>query len=764
MKKSGMKKLCCLLLFGCLYLPLQAQEYLGIINSNYAGTIGTQLNPSSFVDSKLKFDINLLSVGGSFDNTFLYIPKDQLTFFGFGNIVDITKNKKFLTRWDPNDPDAPQSFTASAEAIGPSFMINFAKRHSLGFSVGAKVFVTADNVAAHVGQNAYQDLNDESLYNTVWQTDNMQFNTLTWAEYGLNYGVVIYRNATHEFKGGINLKVVDGFGSGFLKNADVNYNIINRDTILFGPTSFDYGRTNYNSFDPIEHYSDLKHGGGFGWDIGFTYEWLRDSSQWTYEMDQKRWADPDKNKYRLRIGASLIDLGTLKFNKHSNTYHLETNDAVYPSWGGEHFENNLDFDKSLSYIFYGDSTASLTADNYKMNLPGAISLQVDWNIYRDLFLNATIIKGFRHNKGQGIVRPDIYALTPRYEYKWFEVSVPLSIEYYGHTKARIGFALRAGPVFFGTDEIGSLLTLNDMEGADIYGGIKVNIPGHKLKDTDKDMVSNKKDRCPEVPGSVLLMGCPDRDNDGIEDAKDKCPDLPGTAAMNGCPDADGDGVTDQIDKCPDQPGLPQFDGCPDTDGDGIADYEDECPDVAGTLQFNGCPDSDNDGIPDKIDSCIYEAGPIATNGCPDRDGDLVPDAKDKCPDEAGPIDNEGCPVVREDELSKIQLSSKSIMFETGSDKIKGVSIEVLDLIAEIMQQYSYTKWRIEGYADNTGNAALNLELSKKRAAAVKNYFIAKGVSADRLSSEGYGIANPVASNATAAGRAKNRRVEIKLLN
>jgi outer membrane protein OmpA-like peptidoglycan-associated protein len=181
-------------------------------------------------------------------------------------------------------------------------------------------------------------------------------------------------------------------------------------------------------------------------------------------------------------------------------------------------------------------------------------------------------------------------------------------------------------------------------------------------------------------------------------------------------------------------------------------------------QFHGCPDTDSDGIEDKMDSCVTQPGPIATNGCPDRDGDLVPDHRDKCPDEPGLIENYGCPAVREDELAKVRMSAKAIQFQTGSATIKGASFEVLDVIAEIMQQYPYTKWRIEGYTDNTGSEATNLALSKKRAASVVNYFISKGVSPERLSSEGYGETNFIATNGTSAGRAKNRRTEIKLVN
>jgi hypothetical protein len=92
--------------------------------------------------------------------------------------------------------------------------------------------------------------------------------------------------------------------------------------------------------------------------------------------------------------------------------------------------------------------------------------------------------------------------------------------------------------------------LNDLEGGDIYGGVRVYIPQHKLKDVDKDKVSDEKDLCPDVPGLWKFMGCPDRDNDGVEDAKDNCPDVPGVVALNGCPDKDGDGITDTKDKCP----------------------------------------------------------------------------------------------------------------------------------------------------------------------------------------------------------------------
>jgi len=80
-----------------------------------------------------------------------------------------------------------------------------------------------------------------------------------------------------------------------------------------------------------------------------------------------------------------------------------------------------------------------------------------------------------------------------------------------------------------------------------------------------------------------------------------------------------------------------------------------------------------------------------------------------------------------------------------------------------MNQYPQTKWDIQGHTDDVGKDEYNKDLSNRRAASVKNYFISKGISADRLQSAGYGEERPVADNKTAAGRAQNRRVEILLI-
>lgn len=295
-------------------------------------------------------------------------------------------------------------------------------------------------------------------------------------------------------------------------------------------------------------------------------------------------------------------------------------------------------------------------------------------------------------------------------------------------------------------------------------GIVFNFGGKS--DADKDGVVDKLDKCPNTPAGVKvdINGCPlDSDNDGIADYLDKCPTVFGLVAFNGCPDTDGDGVQDSEDKCPTVAGLAKFQGCPDTDGDGIQDSEDKCPTVAGLPQFNGCPDTDGDGVQDSEDRCPKVFGLKSLNGCPDRDNDGVADIDDKCPDVPGLKENKGCPEIKEETKKIFEQALQGIQFESGKDVIKKTSFTILDKVVKVMLDNPSYNLEINGHTDSQGNADKNLILSQKRSDAVKKYLSDKGVVASRMTAIGHGVTMPVADNATPAGRAKNRRVEFKVL-
>jgi len=261
---------------------------------------------------------------------------------------------------------------------------------------------------------------------------------------------------------------------------------------------------------------------------------------------------------------------------------------------------------------------------------------------------------------------------------------------------------------------------------------------------------------PQVRAPAVVL---DRDRDGLQDAHDRCPDQPedrdGFADSDGCPDPDNDsdGVLDPADQCPLQP----------EDREGFED-EDGCPD----------PDNDADGVLDPADRCAQEPEDrddfADADGCPDPDNDrdAILDAADKCPTQPEDYDafedDDGCP---EEGSGLVQLTcekieiKETVYFDTGKERIQERSFGLLDQVASVLSRAQYVKRvRVEGHTDDRGTADYNLDLSRRRAAAVLRYLSEHGIAGERLESEGYGLSKPIADNKLEAGRAQNRRVEL----
>ncbi len=320
-------------------------------------------------------------------------------------------------------------------------------------------------------------------------------------------------------------------------------------------------------------------------------------------------------------------------------------------------------------------------------------------------------------------------------------------------------------------------------------------------DNDDDGIVDAQDQCrdraEDFDGFKDADGCPDEDNDfdGLADRDDKCPteaeDKDGFEDEDGCPEADNDkdGLVDLQDRCPNDyedpsewQGRPELrDGCPDwdRDRDGIRDDQDACPDQAEDRDLfedeDGCPDLDNDqdGVVDLQDDCPFRAEDIDdfqdADGCPDRDndGDGVEDGTDKCPLRAeiynGFEDEDGCPDELPKEVKRFSGVIRGINFEVDSDRITVDSYPVLDEAVDVLQRYPSIRIEVQGHTDSDGSEEYNLDLSERRARAVVEYLIRRGVDPDRLTWIGYGESRPLVPNDTPEGKAVNRRVEFRIL-
>ena len=221
-----------------------------------------------------------------------------------------------------------------------------------------------------------------------------------------------------------------------------------------------------------------------------------------------------------------------------------------------------------------------------------------------------------------------------------------------------------------------------------------------------------------VPFGGIAPKWVDSDGDGVEDGSDNCPNTRAGAKVDafGC---------EIIEKAPEPP--------KDSDGDGVIDEDDECPNTVRGAEVDdkGCElDDDGDGVVNRLDECPGTAAGVQ-------------------------VDIKGCEI-------KEEIRLEGVNFETNSDRLLPGATAILNDAAATLRKNPSIKVEVAGHTDSDGTAEYNEGLSSRRAQTVRDYLANNGVDADRMTVRGYGESQPIADNGTAAGKAQNRRVVLRI--
>lgn len=761
-----------LLVFLTLGSRLVSQLDFGEFNTPYSGVHGLSFNPAEIVDSRYKFHMNLMGLGVRAANNFVGVSSDMIS-LSPPNLNDSTKKIYLPRQLNGSDKHA----YLQADIMGPSFMFSMGRKNkfSFGISTNVKTLVTVNNVSERLANYMFDNKDTNNWKEST--SKNFMFNGSLWANIGLTLGTVIFDKPGFSLKGAITPKMNIGMVSTYAYSPNLKLEFASQNSIrnangmLDNQISAPFVVNSQFKGDSLKLFENM----GFGADIGIIYE-KKNKKEHTYEMDCRTDnVRRDLNKYSYRIGLSLIDYGYIQWKGKAPFRRVAVDEnAMTTDIANSKFSKFPDVqrhtDSLLALSFNGVSLDTSRAD-YFMWTPTKLNAFIDINIYKSIYLAANGTYGFVINNYAASKTQNMqFAVTPRIENKLFGLYLPINYNMLAQeVNAGIGFRL----LFFN-------FALYDWTG---IAGLKpqtknaafnmsINIPFHQKampKDNDGDLMSNKKDKCPNDAGDCNGDGCPEADDDadGIGNSIDKCPNQKGVKAFDGCPDTDQDEIPDHLDRCPKKKGLKELGGCPDKDGDGLPDHEDKCPNEKGPKKFDGCPDTDLDGVPDNADECPSIPGIYDNKGCPpvippkDTDNDGLIDSLDKCPFEVGPKANKGCPIAAE-AISIVKVAQEKLEFETGSSVIKKESHQSLTTLAYYLVKNPDFKVSLKGHTDNVGAAEKNLKLSIDRANAVKTFFIERGVDASRIDAQGFGMQYPVTDNRTPAGRAANRRVDIEI--
>jgi outer membrane protein OmpA-like peptidoglycan-associated protein len=555
------KSVYALLLLTFVRLTAFSQSFVGYGYDNYAGVNAMILNPGSIADSKFKVNVNLFSISAMAGNNAYEMDRSRLFGFHFSNLAEGNGFYK------SSNTDYKYIYT-NLDILGPSATITLTPKDALGLTTRLRVIGNEYNLGDPLFRltgNA-----DPNFYNIDIENRSLQVKVNAFAEAGLSYARVLFKNNKEEMKLGITGKYILGLGYGSLSsgpliaNIDPANNIVN----LQGNVTAQYSANldNAGNGESVNDIINKRAGKGYGLDLGFVYV-LKGS-------------DPSVEK--LRLGMSVTDIGSVNYTNSLNSqqYTLTANGANTKDFAKQSAETYNDFFNRLKT----DSLvlAKGAAPTSKVSLPTALHFNIDYQIYSRIYINGDILLNMLATTNP--VSPNYittFTVTPRLEKKWVSIYSPVS--YNANGQFNWGAGVRIGPLFVGSGSVLSSLMKQRIQTADVHMGLSIPIFQH----------GTNKDKTPTLADTVYRdkKMVDDRDGDGVVDSKDQCPDSAGPIPLFGCPDSDGDGVPNYRDKCPNVKGSPNFQGCPapDTDGDSVNDDDDKCPLVKGLKSNYGCP-------------------------------------------------------------------------------------------------------------------------------------------------------------------------------
>jgi hypothetical protein len=453
------------------FKPLCAQEMLGIVNSSYAGITGSVINPAVSVTSPFYIDINIASGDLFFENNFLYLSKEEYRFKRF-----LSKNPDFPTHGPDNliayDYNTRQDKKAyvNLRLLGPSLAITVG-RHSFGFVTGARAVMSVKNVPYEMAKFALYKLEVPSQYDINYIDNRNIYNAeLGWMENGINYSYVFKQKNLDYWAAGITIKDLRGYGGGYMYTENADYIIMDRDTLIVHNVN---GQGGYSL--PVDYQNNdyqqnpLFRGKGIGIDLGVIYQ---KKKSFVSDYPSDKLCDQNYVPYKYKICISLLDIGRIRFTQNAEKLVLNNASTYWPGITYTEFTTFRDLTNLISDQFYGDTSQLYAGNEIKVALPTALSIQTDLNFYKNMYINGTIVYPVQFSKS-GLIRPVLFAVTPRFQTAVFEASLPITL--YDWTKPRIGLSARFMVFYIGTEKLSGYFHFTDFTGIDFYAGLKISL-------------------------------------------------------------------------------------------------------------------------------------------------------------------------------------------------------------------------------------------------------------------------------------------------
>lgn len=436
---------------------LNAQESYGSLNSNYSPTNSVHLNVTSTLDAKTWLDINIVGVGTYFNNNFLAAEKTT----NVRLVKDILQDNFDEDNRFYNQDKGKYHFYNRTFLQLPSASWNRGN-HAVSLSFGGYSYTSIhnyDDPIAHFIENGVSFYSEQHL--TDYTLKNFRVTSIAYGEGKISYANTFLKKRKDMFMFGISYKKIFPLAGAAVNIANLEYRV-NDDFVM------DVANFEGDIMNSTQPQFSMK--GGWGIDLGFSYQKMEKSCQSYYPNSKK--GGCSRNYYKYKIGISINDIGYAKFNPDNINYlayNLSLTDFTYNTLDASLSESNFPtFMEDLE-----TTTTGFIKKPNKVGLPTHLSVQYDLKLYRTfLYINATWIQSIPHRRSTfGIRKANSIAITPRIETKLFDFAMPFSL--YEYRDPQLGASLRFYAITIGTDKLLNYFIKSNIYGADIYFYLKI---------------------------------------------------------------------------------------------------------------------------------------------------------------------------------------------------------------------------------------------------------------------------------------------------
>jgi hypothetical protein len=498
-----------------------AQDFLPVLSDNYMGINQATLQPAAIADSHFERDFSLVGFNCDiyndamrFKSEWLLNPLGVLMYDGWWD------QNTYLDKANGKEKD----FFMSQSIIGPSFMVSIGEKNALGFIFRLRSITNTDGLTEPLFRSIYSEYDDSQYWNQWYLDRQMRSVQHVFGDYGLLYAREIMNIGPHFLKAGVSVKFLHGIAAAYVQSDSLYFYYDGTEPTSEDPVSWNSPYVqgglsgNWGQYDETGNYDyainyQMTAKPSVGFDIGFVYEFRPRYKQYFYNVDGRRYlVRKDKNKYLLKVGISLLDVGRLKYRKEYNSFNLSaafTPDYVQRYQNGINstptntewldartasfsFMEYVNFVDTLYHRYLTDRGVEKAGEDpgyFKLKLPTAFSVQVDVKVYQRFYVNATsytaLNQGFDYAPNSHYITN--YSLTPRYEQKWLTVMLPIQYNQFG--KVNVGLGIRTAFVYFGVTNLFSAM-IKDSYGLNVYIGAKFPVfKGKPRADVDNDILA-----------------------------------------------------------------------------------------------------------------------------------------------------------------------------------------------------------------------------------------------------------------------------------